>query len=250
MDPPSPHLFSSGPTCPYDPRIRTLFTDTTARISAWPSPGGVIILSSAEAIDFEWLGLNPLDPPLHRLSNQSEEDEFCKKLLKLGAKWWDSEARWSIVGEMEERAMGRGGGTKGGRRGRVDGAWRLEEQTEPTMREKRLVIVGWEEGGCWVSEFDTSWAGVDEEDNLLPDGEELGRLRMCRTMGERCGVLRERFRGRWYEEGEMGELKGYKGWGFFNSWGDKEREGKGEVGMLESGEETRRRWVEEYYRVG
>ena len=114
------------------------------------------------------------------------------------------------------------------------------------MREKRLVKVGWEEGGCWVSEFDTTWAGVDEEDNLLPEGEELGRLRMCRTMGERCEVLRERFRGVWYGEGDWGA---YRGWGFFNAWGEKEG-GRGEVGKLLRPEETRRAWLEAYYRVG
>ena len=116
----TPHAHASALTYPYDPTLRTLFTDTTARISAWPSPGGVIILSSAEAIDFEYLNLNPLNPPLHRLNDQDAEDAFCKKLLMLGAKWWDSEARYSIVGEMEGRVLhGVDSSEKGGR---VDGA--------------------------------------------------------------------------------------------------------------------------------
>jgi hypothetical protein len=39
------------------------------RIYAWPSRGGVIILDDTEAIDFEFLGLNPLDLPVERLNN-------------------------------------------------------------------------------------------------------------------------------------------------------------------------------------
>ena len=77
---------ASAPTYPYDPTVRTTFTDIDARISAWPSHGGVIILDSAEAMDFEFLGLNPLDPPLRRLDDQAAEDKFFQQLLLLGAK--------------------------------------------------------------------------------------------------------------------------------------------------------------------
>jgi hypothetical protein len=84
-----------GITCPYDSTVRAKFTDDDIRIYAWPSRGGVIILDDAEAIDFEFLGLNPLDPPVERLDDQAAEDAFCQRLLLLGAKWWDSEARYS-----------------------------------------------------------------------------------------------------------------------------------------------------------
>ena len=120
--------------------------------------------------------------------------------MLLGAKWWDSEARHSILAEMELRAVG-GGGSGGGRRGR--NAFVLDEQPAPTMREKRLLKVGWPQGGgggMWVAEFDTTWAGVGEETNLLPADEELGRLRMTRTMNERCVMLMDRFRGRFYAD--------------------------------------------------
>jgi hypothetical protein len=56
-----------GPGYPYDSSVRTGFTDTDARIYAWPSRGGVIVLETAEAIDFEFLGLNPLNPLQERL---------------------------------------------------------------------------------------------------------------------------------------------------------------------------------------
>ena len=77
---------AGGPTCPYNSSVRTNFTDIHARIYAWPSRGGVIVLYTAEAIDFEFLGLNPLNPPLERLDNQAAEDAFCQRLLLLGAK--------------------------------------------------------------------------------------------------------------------------------------------------------------------
>ena len=96
---------------------RTVFTDNDARIYAWPSLGGVIILDGAEAVDFEFLDLDPLDPPLrHHISPHTaseeerqkvaeNEDVFCQKVLLLGAKWWDSEARYNIVSEMEQRGV-------------------------------------------------------------------------------------------------------------------------------------------------
>jgi len=86
---------AGGPTYPYNSSVRTDFTDIDARIYAWPSRGGVIVLDTAEAIDFEFLSLNPLDSPLERLDDQAAEDAFCQRLLLLGAKWWDSEARYS-----------------------------------------------------------------------------------------------------------------------------------------------------------
>ena len=37
--------------------------------------------------------------------------------------------------------------------------------------------------------FDTAWAGADEETNKAPEDEELERLRMTKTMGERFVML-------------------------------------------------------------
>lgn len=134
------------------------------------------------------------------------------------------------MAEIESRAVGNGGG----RERRVDNAFVVDEQSASTMREKRLLKVGWPEGeggGVWIAEFDTTWAGVDEETNLLPEDEELGRLRMMRTMDERCVMLRDRFRGRFYSD-----LREYEGYGFFNSWTERRT---GEVGPLLKPEETR-----------
>lgn len=85
----------------------------------------------------------------------------------------------------------------------------VSSEPPPTMREKRWVKVGWpstaassheeQRAGLWVSEFDTTFSGVDEEENLLPNDEGAGRLTLARTMDERCAMLRDRFRGRFYE---------------------------------------------------
>ena len=108
------------------------------------------------------------------------------------------------------------------------------------MREKRLIRVAWPSiGGVWVADFDTTWAGVDEEDRLLPDGADLGRLKMARTMDERASLLRDRFNARHY--GDIGEFEGY---GFFNCWETKE---EGEAGPLLSPRETREVWSRAYY---
>lgn len=86
----------------------------------------MIVLDSADAIDFEFLGLDPLDPPSWRLPNQGAEDAFCQRLLLLGAKWWDSEARYQIVSAIEDEA--------GGIPRSLD--FNIKEEPAPTMRGK------------------------------------------------------------------------------------------------------------------
>lgn len=108
------------------------------------------------------------------------------------------------------------------------------------MREKRLIKVGWPStGGVWIAEFDTTWAGVDEEDNLVPEGEELGQLRMARTMDERCAILRDRFKAIFHRD-----LKSYNGYRFLNSWESKVT---GEIGPLLRPNETIEIWRKAYY---
>ncbi len=223
--------FKCGPRSPYNPTVRTKFTDTGAHISAWPSKGGVIILDSADAIDFEFLGLNPLNPPETKSNDQSAEDEFCQRLLLLGAKWWDSEARYHLVTAIEDEAQGINRG---------DIIFKLEEQPPPTMREKRLVKVAWPStGGVWIADFDTTWAGADEEDCLLPDGAEVGFLKMARTMDERSEILRNKFMATFYRD-----VTEFEGYGFFKCWATKVT---GEVGPLLSPKQTYELWNDAYY---
>lgn len=61
----------------------------------------MIVLDDAEAIDFEFLGLSPLDLPVERVDSQVTEDAFCQRLLLLSANWWDSEARHLAVAHLQ-----------------------------------------------------------------------------------------------------------------------------------------------------
>ena len=87
-----------------------------------------------ETIDFEFLGLNPLDPPVERADNQAAEDAFGQRLLLLDAKWWDGEARYLAMAHL-------------GVYGHADGVSRMDVGPQPTMREKQFVKVGWPSTG-------------------------------------------------------------------------------------------------------
>ena len=225
----------SGPVCPYDSTVRSGFSDDAVNISAWPSRGGVIILEEAEAIDFDFLGLNPLHPPLKRDHDQDAEDAFCQRLLLLGSKWWDSEERAAYVGGVG--AVGKGYG-HGSVTGHGDGSFRNVTRPLPTMREKRWVKVGWPStGGLWVSEFETTWGGVEEEENLPPDLG-LARVRMARTMDERCQLLRDHFRGEFYAS--LDKYEG--GYTFLRAW-DWKQTGEADRVML-TPQETKQQWRE------
>lgn len=130
-----------GKLWPYDSAVCAKFSDSDAQIYAWPSRGSVIVLNSAEAMDFEFLGLDPLDPPVEHLDDQVAEDAFCQRLLLTGAKRWDSEARYSEVAQLEVSAMG---DTR-----RVDNAFRIDKQ--PRLQCARSALsrsAGRQRGAC------------------------------------------------------------------------------------------------------
>lgn len=211
-----------GDICTHDSTIRTSFEESQVLIYAWPSRGGLIILNNADAVDSDFLGLNPLDPPSERLEDQKEEDAFCQRLLLLGAKWWDSKARYTIIVAIGEGAKHAG-----------NGAFVIKEQPGVTMREKRFVKVAWPwTGGLWVAEFDTVFAGVDEENNILPEAP--SRLLMARTMDERSQTLRDHFEATFYKS-----VDGYTGHAFLKSWEEKNT---GEAGPLLQPNETVALW--------
>jgi hypothetical protein len=76
---------------------RTCLKQDTVNIQGWPSRGGIIVLENATPPDFDFLHLDPLDPPLLRSTDQDAEDALCQGLLRLGATWWDSEARYRFI---------------------------------------------------------------------------------------------------------------------------------------------------------
>ena len=204
------------PSNPNDSTRRTVFTDDSVAIYAWPSRGGVIILNEATHVDFVFLGLSTVNPPSKRDGGnrsvekepadvmQLREDAFCQRLLLLGAKWWDSEERCRFVSRV-------GGGDQPTiahvEAGRVE---------EPTLRERRWIKVGWEgtatgattssmshgenikdsddsshkNGSCglWVLDCDTNMHGILEEDNTVPV--DAGRLCLAGSMKERCEILK------------------------------------------------------------
>lgn len=61
----------------------------------------------------------------------------------------------------------------------------------------------------------------EEEEEIAHD---ITRLKLCRTMDERCELLKGKFRARWYRN-----VEDYKGVGCLNAWRWKET---GEVGNL------------------
>lgn len=158
---------------PDDVTLRIAFEETSLSLVAWPSRGGFIVLQRATAVDFDFLGFDRLNPPLRRHSSQSAEDDLCRRLLLLGAKWWDSLARYRFFRLLDILPSA---------------LTDKEEDREPwlTLRERRWVTVGWPSdprGGLWVAEFDTSLPGIEEEDNLVPDN--ATSVLLARDMDER-----------------------------------------------------------------
>jgi hypothetical protein len=142
------------------------------RISSWPSKGGIIIRPSADAVEVAYLGLDRFDPRTEILDDQKSEDEFCKSLLKTGGTWWPSESRSKnieINDGREEAAAG---------------------------EERILRYIGWPKtGGVWIVEH----AALEDQDHPSV-ADDIGRLRMCFTMEEKCEMLRDRFGPTFYED--------------------------------------------------
>ena len=162
-----------------------------------------------------FLDLDPLGSVLCRDPDVIAEDAFCKQLLSLGAKWWDSQTRHhflSRVAVSESSALSD-----------------LDEGLEPnpTIRERRWVKVGWPKepkGGLWVVEADQYWGDIEEEDNPIPDG--AGRVILARDMDERCRAI-EMVGGKFFES-----LEQYEGHACLKAWVWKK---EGEVGPLIDG---------------
>src|SRR4051812_27265136 len=92
--------YMCGPNVVYDASkdftLRISFDTPTITVYGWPSRGGVIKLEDASPADSDFLDLDRRDPPMLRHKSREEEDGFCQKLLLLGAKWWDLNARYSL----------------------------------------------------------------------------------------------------------------------------------------------------------
>ena len=82
--------------------MRLLTSNISVSVWGWPSRGGFIVLERAGPIEFNHLGLDRSQLSLERSSKQDEEDEFCQKLLLLGARWFDSRERYYFVSDVAD----------------------------------------------------------------------------------------------------------------------------------------------------
>lgn len=184
----------------------------TVTLTGWPSRGGIVVLENATPPDFDFLHLNPLDPPLRRDADQDAEDTFCKVLLRLGATWWDSEARHNFIRKLED----------------VDDealdAVEADEQLGPTPRELAWVRVAWPlrtPGALCVLACEKPILGRRGDEKLRPA--HYGIVSLARTMDERCDVLL-RLGGKMYAS-----IDEYQGQTFIKAW---EHGHQGERGSL------------------
>ncbi|KAH8907727.1 hypothetical protein BR93DRAFT_958295 [Coniochaeta sp. PMI_546] len=217
----SRHFIQYQPTYPrrFPPTTRVNFYDNGVNVRGWPSRGGVVMLRRATAVDFDFLGLDPVDPPLLRDRDQDAEDALCRRLLLLGAKWFDSQDRMSFVAGLEENDN-------------VDDVVEEEEEPPPTLMERRWVAVAYPDGrrgpedggGLWIAEFDTVIRGLLEEDNVVPTS--APQVQLARNMAEKVEIVK-RIGGKFYASLEDYERGGGKA--CLNSWATKTT---GEVGPL------------------
>jgi len=159
---------------------RVHFRDDHVSIWAWPSPGGLIVLEHATALDFDFLGLDRVYLPESRGSDQNAEDEFARRLLLLGAKWFDSLERYRFV-----KAVAQGDD-------RSIRKLEAKEELAPTRMERRWVRVALKNGvnaddGLWVLEFETNEEDVQENDGLPDD--EAAHVDLAMNMDEKCKIL-------------------------------------------------------------
>jgi hypothetical protein len=159
------------------------------------------VLENATPPDFDFLRLNPLDPPLRRSADQDAEDDFCRALLRLGATWWDSEARRAFVSKLEyadEEAFD---------------TVNADEALEPTRLERGWVRVAWPShtpGTLCVLACEKLIMGRAGDEKLRPRNH--GIISLARTTDERCTVL-QRLGGTIYASiNEVPKLTFLKAW--------------------------------------
>jgi hypothetical protein len=132
----------------------------------------VIVLERACPADFDFLGLDRLDPPKKRHATRQEEDDFARRSLLLRGKWWDSPARHALFIEPDH----------------LQDEEVMAAQPEPTARENAWVGAAWPgSGGLVVAEWPTMMYPGGRMDEVAPD--DVSRLFLCMTMDKKAAVL-------------------------------------------------------------
>ncbi|KAL1875202.1 hypothetical protein Daus18300_003273 [Diaporthe australafricana] len=128
-----------------------------ASVRGWPSKGGHYALYSCFTVELDFLGVDRFkeaDRPHNSPSAETDEEAHCKRMRRLGAKWWpsaDEEAMWWFMNPEE--------------------SWDLDTP---------VTYFGWPaHGGVWV--LNTTIIGASEVG--------AGRIHIAVTMEERCRIM-------------------------------------------------------------
>ncbi|KAI8169541.1 hypothetical protein K4K49_003802 [Colletotrichum sp. SAR 10_70] len=218
--PPPPDPDHTSPNAP-----RFEIVTTHIHVFGYPTDQGdgvnVVALEDVSAIDLAFLSL-PYEPlnnsiwqashkdPFHsrpavylrfsdpvRLPDQDAENEFCRRLLRLGARRWESLDRFRFVlGAInyDDLVIDE-----------IEGGF----ASVPTSEERRWVSVAWPAGGgVCIAEIPRRLPDFGEHEefsarqNLILERRSI--LRMARNMDEKASMLMETFEGKMYEN--VGEV--------------------------------------------
>ncbi|KAL3427470.1 hypothetical protein PVAG01_00979 [Phlyctema vagabunda] len=154
---PKPHPpFADFPDIDREPteRLQSLNIGRSNIVMGWPSVGGIIVAEFVPSVELDFLGLDRFTA-VERSYNQTEEDEFCRKLRLIGGKWWSSYWDFIETTQYQMRKM--------------------------TPEEEQVLYLGWpaKGGGVWIIRLENRnvfWVGFD-------------RHRNAHTMEERCRAL-------------------------------------------------------------
>ncbi len=152
----------SLPHAPLHAPYRARFSPTTGKttVRAFPSKGGVYILTNSRSAELDFLNIDAHIAYLPRSIEQQEEDIFCQRMRMLGADYWYCEfGDWGcdVGGDYE-----------------MSGFYKCWDGG--TVRNRR-VWVGWpKDGGVWV-------LVLRGNDRRRRAGWRIG---MARDMKERC----------------------------------------------------------------
>ena len=144
-------------SCPQNPLLdmtkRIDFSRMDCTAHGYPSRGGVLI-KEVNIVDMQFLQLDRFSAA-QRSSNVVQEDEFCARMRKIGAVWWEDKQEWVNV---------------------------LLRIREKSASESRHLIFGWPTNGegVWFLKHDNLWE--------LP--EDFGKISMAIDMDERCQVMK------------------------------------------------------------